>query len=275
MSDTFNFQRFSKFLKYDISRVYSNYGITLLIFICFPVLLYAFNLILGLMSFSGWNAPSQTMRLGVFFLMTMLLILFFPKNAFGYVTDKKKGSEFLLIPASTFEKFLSMLVISIIILPIIYLIGYVLVDYLLSLIDGSQSESILSLFNSKKFDSSLDFEVFTPAWFGIPMIYSTFVLNILATTLGAIFFKHNKVVKTIIAIVVLSTLASVLFMTLFYIICGTHNFALISDKINQYLANQTDKSLEFNVNLIINIVNTIEFIIFASLIYLRLKTLKH
>ena len=137
MSNTFNFSRFRKYFVYDLKRQWKNIGMLMLIFALSPVIFYMLYMFFaalfdgGLMKlFSGMSidGPSIWVRFGMAAVMITIFVMLFPSRAYGEITNKAKGSEWLMLPASRLEKFTSMMLISLIVIPLVYVVGYFLSD---------------------------------------------------------------------------------------------------------------------------------------------------
>ena len=133
MNNTFSFSRFGRFFKYDFKRWTSSYGLTLMLMSLAPVILYVITLCYSLIFSQEWGTPGLTFRVSVFCLVAVVLFITYPKNVYGYITEKRAGSMLLMIPASTLEKFLSMMLNTLIIVPAIFVGIYLAADGLICL----------------------------------------------------------------------------------------------------------------------------------------------
>ena len=120
MNNTFSFRRFGSYFAYDIRRWASSYGPTLLVMSFFPVILYTLILVYSLLFRQMWCAPSETTRIIVGCIVSAVLSLTYPASVYGFVTDKRAGSAFLMLPASRLEKFLSMILNTVVVVPMIF-----------------------------------------------------------------------------------------------------------------------------------------------------------
>lgn len=213
MSNTFNFNRFGKYFVYDLKRQWKNIGMLMLIFALFPIIFYMLYMFFaamfdgGLMKiFTGIeiDGPAGWTRFGVFVAMTTIFVMLFPSRAYGEITDKAKGSEWLMLPASRLEKFTSMMLISLVVIPFIYITVYLLSDAFVCLLDKSCGDSLMSFrINENIVDNSLVF----PAN-GFWILASTIVGNAIIFLLGGLIFKKWKVVGTALALFALEMVLS-------------------------------------------------------------------
>ena len=125
MNNTFSFRRFGSYFAYDIRRWASSYGPTLLVMSFFPVILYTLILVYSLLFRQMWCAPSETTRIIVGCIVSAVLSLTYPASVYGFVTDKRAGSAFLMLPASRLEKFLSMILNTVVVVPMIFSALYI------------------------------------------------------------------------------------------------------------------------------------------------------
>ena len=119
MKNIFKLDRFGKFLAYDLNNTWNQYGLSLLIIGLTPTIVVLLNYVMHLVFSGGESFP---FGLGVFLtivaIAVMVAIIAGPKKIYGHVTDKKAGSDYILVPASTFEKFSSMMVNVCVVIPI-------------------------------------------------------------------------------------------------------------------------------------------------------------
>ena len=146
MNNTFNFGRFSKVFAYDLHKSVQNYGLSFIVLALLPLLT---PLLYGLMSlfFSfDWQVPGLIARCVIFILAVACVSLTFAPGVYGKITDKRYGSEYLMIPASSFEKFLSMTLITAVIVPLVFTIAYGLVDLLAIGVSLAEGTPLLKFF---------------------------------------------------------------------------------------------------------------------------------
>src|SRR5574344_730878 len=233
-SDIFNFNRFGKYFTTDFKSFITRYWLSLLILSCSGVFIYIFKRILRIIfmggdDFSGdysfFGAPSRGVIFLIFLAITTITA---PKKCYGYITDKKDGTSFLLLPASRLEKYLSMLIISCIIVPLIFISMYLSIDTLICILDSHCGNPIvtINLFdaiikmnegNIVSLDDGsqvniLNLDVIKP-WMFIDDIFSI----VLFFLLGALIFKRSKIAKTLGCYLIISTLFSVLFFLPYYL----------------------------------------------------------
>lgn len=213
MDNTFKISRFEKYFVYDLKRQWKNIGMLMLIFSLFPIIFYMIYMFFAAM-FDGWlmkifigleiDGPAGGTRFGVFAVMSTIFVMLFPSRAYGEITNKEKGSEWLMLPASRLEKFTSMMLISLIVIPLVYVVVYFLSDAFVCLLDKSCGDSLMSFRINKEIGSS-DFAI--PAN-GFWILASSIVENAIVFLLGGLIFKKWKVVGTVLVLFALQIVFS-------------------------------------------------------------------
>lgn len=270
MSETFNYSRFVRFFRYDFRNVVAQYGLTFLILACAPLwveILYgAYHTILDMAH--QWSGPSIDYRIGGLAAIGIVFFCGFPAKAYGFVTEKRAGSKYLLIPASTTEKFVSMMVNCLIVLPVAFLLIYGLSDLLVSLIDPTVGKSLVGSFTERR---SMGVYVWdgdvlsgaSVAWrVTLGAVFSYFG-SILAFLLGALCFKRRKVANTFLILIGISVLLS---------------FAAIEVVNNIDMDTFDGYAPEVVVNCALNLGLSLSALFAFALgaaTFLRLKTMKH
>lgn len=213
MDNTFNFSRFGKYFVYDLKRQWKNIGMLMLIFSLFPIIFYMIYMFFAAMFDGGLmkifigleiDGPAGGTRFGVFAVMSTIFVMLFPSRAYGEITNKAKGSEWLMLPASRLEKFTSMMLISLIVIPLVYVVVYFLSDAFVCLLDKSCGDSLMSFRINKEIGSS-DFVI--PAN-GFWILASSIVGNAIVFLLGGLIFKKWKVVGTVLVLFALQMVFS-------------------------------------------------------------------
>jgi len=134
MSDTFNFKRFCNYFRFDLSRIWRRHGKTALMLGGASVILYFVWAILGLVFTLEWCSAPTLARVVGFFLV-LIAFEFFMIFLYGHVTDRKAGPDFILLPASTLEKYISLMLNVLLVVPLLFTGMYLACDYLICLID--------------------------------------------------------------------------------------------------------------------------------------------
>jgi len=216
INDTFSFKRFGKYFKYDIARIWRNHSKALLIMGLSVVILYAFSVLFSLIFKQEWSAPGIMGRTALFMAILFVVELYMTR-LYGKITEKREGSDWILVPASKAEKFVSMLIIAIFLVPLVVFGLYLVSDWLICLIDKTAGESLMThgipaLFSMiAESDNSVDLAQMgiTSSFFIISSILGN-CANFLYFLLCGIVFKKNKIVYAIAIVFGASTVLSIL-----------------------------------------------------------------
>lgn len=227
----FNFKRFGKYFASDLRSCASNYGLSMLLISLMGVIIYAGTVLMGVIINQTWEGPELGFRAAAFIMSMFVLIVAMPPKCYGHVTDRKAGSSWLLVPASRLEKYLSMLLMCIIVIPAISATVYLCLDAIICAADKTCGQSLFaaatglfrkmaetrSVITSEMISGNLQDIVDEGALFSFidqiscPWLYVDDLIGIVLTfLLGAVFFKSGKTVKTFLAIAALSTAVSII-----------------------------------------------------------------
>lgn len=294
-NDIFNFKRFGKYFGSDIRTCWANFGLSLLtISILLPIAIYIISTALKQIMTQHWSGPGFEIRLFIFIVAMFCIIVTMPVKCYGKITDKQYGSLWLNLPASRLEKFLSMVLLSCIIVPLTGAVLSLGIDGLICALDHTCGNSIVregldwirNLGETKEITLNLALESleikdaavaqniidqFSSPWLYIDEIFSI----TLPLLLGAILFKKGKTVKTFLALFALSSITSIILTPIMV--------SWTADIINT-LENATDEAVILSVfdngffrNLVL--IDTVgDLLINGGMlagIWFRIKTLKH
>lgn len=127
MNKTFDFKRFGQVLAKDWKNYFRNFGISLIVWSCIPVLFWIITLIFNVNMDNG----SRTAVIGS---LVFSVLMFVPSKVYGIANLSREGVGFAMIPATHLEKFLSMVIYCSILTPIIVGLGSWAIDTLLYLL---------------------------------------------------------------------------------------------------------------------------------------------
>ena len=134
MNNTLNINRFGKILKHDGLNFFPNLILTLAILWAIPVIIYLFS---ALMPTKDTNDAFDALsRIDLISMLENIAIIIAPARLYRYCNDSRKGIGYAMLPASTLEKFLSMIFYCVIVTPIIYVAGALAIDSILALFHG-------------------------------------------------------------------------------------------------------------------------------------------
>lgn len=273
MNNIFDIKRFGNFMMYELRRAWSNFGISALILGFLPLIFFA---VVQFVSFiftgSGVKDTAMMTTLPAFIGMMFGLILTMPVKMYGQITDKRMGSSYLMLPVSTFEKCLSMVIMCYLVAPLVICGLFALNDFLISAV-FPQAYGNSALMGVNEVMAGLARETEGLIDINLPLImFVSLGQSMLIFTLGAIFFKTAKAAKTILSLIAIDSVASSLMMA----VVGVKYKGIMNIIMNANEAEAMDfVSMIFgNLNIFINVEYFLMFAIVTSLIYFRLKTIK-
>ena len=218
MNETFNFSRFWTYFKYDLKQMWRNHSKAAILIGGASAIFYIVWVMCSLVFAQKWTSPVIEARVAVLFIAFAILELY-QVRTYGHLTEKKAGSAWLMIPASKTEKFVSMLLVTLIVIPLLFFAVYFILDGFLSLVDPTYGQALFTGFlgtYSKMIEALSAFSgsgmlpiTFTPSSLVLPMTVSMFS-NFLYFLLCGICFKKNKLVGAIAILFGISLVFSLL-----------------------------------------------------------------
>lgn len=268
MKRVFDFNRFVNYLRYDLNNLKTNYGLSLLLISSLPVIMYVLYLVMHVLMGGNWNTWVTTSIICSAIASFIALLFSMPKNLYGKLTEKKEGSAWILIPASTTEKWLSMLVVILVVIPVVFLLIYGLCTGVLALVDPVYRGVIASSGDALKgflFNSPLGMTSFT----AVAATWMDWAQNVMIMTLGAICFKKAKTTKTLLCVFAFFILLSLLSAIFF------HTISFDQDDLAKLVENWTAEKAQLFINVLLNVLEGVTFAALAGGIFWRLRTIKH
>ena len=179
MNNTFDFKRFGQVVAKDWKDYFRSFGIALIVGCSLPILSWISTLILDFEMVNG----SRSALIGVF---VFTALMFVPSKVYGNANLSREGVSFAMLPATSTEKFFSMVLYCSALTPLIVGMGSWAVDSLLTILP---------------FGGFADFVVFTKNSFGMGMLLvgrACMVLSVSAIFMfGNMVFTKRKTGKTI------------------------------------------------------------------------------
>lgn len=291
-SDTFNFQRFWKYFKFDIRHCYNTCGLTL---IAIPALIlltsYIIYVSFGMIFHEGWywQAPQEVLRMVLFVFAAVASVITMPVKCYGNLTDKNQGSLWLMLPASRTEKYISMIITTTVLSPVISTAIFLGLDAIICLLDSTAGvptikglSDIMTFFTNINYsdiiqDKYLEYGSIAEKLQQLTSIFyyiDDILIMILPFVLGAVYFKKGKVIKTFIAIAVFSIVMSIISTPI--VIAAMNNFFNEIELLKDVAAQGAMiDNLLTNLIIIDSISDALLLIALLIAIFLRIKTLKH
>ena len=194
MNNTFSIQRFGLLLKRQWLEFGKIYLISLVVVLGVILAFYGFSLSPVLREETAFDERMLHFREPLFLIFGFMFISVIASNYFAHLGQKPKTIIDLLIPASTFEKFLT----GIFFTAVLSILSYVLLFYLIDLAFIAKIRSLykndgaISYFFEKNTENQFEAIYWTPFF-----ITSVFLL-------GSIYFEKFHYIKTAICVMIFS-----------------------------------------------------------------------
>lgn len=194
MNQFFNFQRFTLLVIKHWADNKKRYGLSVLAFIGLLITWFVFTMLTGMDA----KPMGKTAQQVTFFLSLFAVGTFYASQYFNELGSRAKGINYLMVPASAFEKLLCSLLYSVLLFIIVFTACFYLVDIVMVAIANSlpgsetpqQKAGILNVFKViiLRFnqDSTINFLLF---FFSVQSVF----------LLGSVYFEKYSFIKTIIS----------------------------------------------------------------------------
>lgn len=222
MNRNFEWSRFCKVVRKDFGNIWQQAGTTLLMLTLIPLGVWLVRMALTV----GYGTIVPEARWSVIGMMVVLASGLTPSRLYRTCNLPKEGIYFAMLPASKLEKYLSMLLFSILVCPLMCLVGSIALDYLLTLLPFGpyekwlwQTDDLAELLDeyrrivaSSPTDGAgeqvcLFTKVLTPGWVVLSMVLS-YLYNAAIFIFTNIIFKKHKVLQTVLWIWLISFVVS-------------------------------------------------------------------
>ena len=127
MNNTFDFKRFGQVVAKDWKNYFRNFGISLIVWCSLPILIWIATLVMDIDMTADDRSP-------FIFILFFTVLMFAPSKVYGKANLSREGVSFAMLPATSAEKFFSMLLYCTILTPLIVGLGSWAVDSLLALL---------------------------------------------------------------------------------------------------------------------------------------------
>jgi hypothetical protein len=268
MNNTFDISRFGLLLKRQWLEFGKIYLITLGVAFGVIATFYLYSL-WPLLAYDSDHFISVNFREPLFVIFGFLFITVTASNYFAQLGQKSKTIIELLLPASTFEKFLA----GVFFTAVLSILGYIIVFYLTDLVFMSKLRAVFHDINSDRYYNygegeqqvvvdrydyifgALKREMFLP-FYAAPLFVTSIFL------LGSIYFNKYHYIKTAIAVMIFSGIAT-------YLIGKTGELLMSNRRpieMNRFIIGK-DTSAESIILLIVLALT----LVFWAITYVRLK----
>jgi hypothetical protein len=288
MNNIFNFRRFGKYFTSDIRCCAANYGLSMLLISMMGLIIYAGTIFMGLIFKGQWGGPELGFRVFTFLVCLAVFTFTMPVKCYGRISEKRFGTQWILIPASSLEKSLSMILLNAIVMPVVMCAVYFGVDAILCGLDSTCGASIagslktlIDIFLEISLATQSDLSEYPAlAHFvkqvSCPWLYADDIIQMfLITLLGTILFKKGKSAKTILFYVAITTvlgLSVTPIMSAFFKEFASMNFTADTPEAMNHIFGM---GVFRHVALFDTLSDTLINLGLIAGIYFRVKTLKH
>ncbi|MBO5420180.1 MAG: hypothetical protein J6A22_08890 [Bacteroidales bacterium] len=286
MNRIFNIKRFGRYLKSDIRSCTADYGLSLMLISLMGVIIYIGTILMGLIFNGTWEGPGVGFRLTAFAVCMFVLVVTMPVKCYGKITAKKEGSDWLMVPVAKTEKFLSMVIMTVFIVPVVSAGTYLCLDAITCAIDKTCGESLISSFGSLIVNFfGMTATVYSEAGavpglqefirqVSNPLLYVDDIIGMcLIFLLGAIVFKTGKTAKTFLAFFLITSVLGLIMTPVITHYFG--EFAVQFQTKPQMTGDIFNLGIFRHVALFDTINDTLVNLALMAGIYYRIKTLKH
>ena len=269
MNETFDIKRLGRLIKYEVINYIPNFFKSLLIFASVIAAVWVVSL----------TFDASIMQFGRAELVNALFVLAIALSPFIVYKDmnnRKKGYFYAMIPASTLEKLLSMVVLCVLIVPLLtyaVLTGTDLLLWLLSKV-GIGSFLYMDFYNPFTVGEIVDDEYL------LPYIYPVFdsilyMVNIIAyTIMFNTIFRKNKVLKTILFNISM-TFAFVILTAVVVNITTPEFWEDMFEGLVEWLDEKTDVELFGYLMTTVRCLTILMSMAFLSITYFRIKKVNY
>ena len=277
MKNVFDFKRFGKYFAYDLNNAWSNYGISALVIGLLPLIMLIFSVVFELILKGETTPMPLQVKVVLFSIAFLVVILSAPVKLYGRLTERRVGSDWLMIPASPFEKFLSMAIMLCIVLPVAVFGLFAVCDLLLGWIVPAYGGSIVrqtagDFPGAMTLVTSMNGTGITGVGV-IALVFLSWCASILPFGLGAVCFKKGKAAKTILCIFALEVILSSLLVIIFK---GGYDSGFdMGQWLGRVMGDMTAGKVQFLINLFINVSYLVVVGGLLVALFFRIKTIKH
>ena len=221
-NDIFNFRRFGKYFISDARSCTADFGLSMMLFSIMGLIIYLLFGTIRLALDGAWISADGGFRSFTFIICMCTMVISMPVKCYGKITDRKEGASWLMVPASTLEKSLSMILMTTVFVPALTMGIYFIIDMVICRMDPScgtplfeMAKDLFKLLGNFSVTAGMEMADY-PAisdftrQLSCPWLYiDDFIMVCLTFLLGAIFFRSGKTVKTLLAIFISTMIISV------------------------------------------------------------------
>ena len=231
-SNVFDFNRFCRVVYRDLQRLWRTMGTTMLVLSLMPFALWLMAAVWG------FTMPAEV-RWAVVVILVLLASIMAPSRLYRTINLRGEGIHFAMLPASKLEKWLSILLYTLLVCPLLTLVAATALDSLLALLPGHAFEGYVwqvDLFG-------LLFSELADVGFSRPLFSLTalasYVENGLLFLMTATIFKKHKVLQTFLWLYALNFVLSLVSIPLMSLV----DFISLSDGLTAWAESHSEEQL--------------------------------
>ena len=269
MNEIFDIKRLGRLIKYEVINYIPNFFKSLLIFASVIAAVWIFSLTVD----HNVCPHSRDALVGTLFILAIVLS---PFIVYKDMNDRKKGYIYAMIPASTLEKLLSMIVLCVVIVPLLAYAVLTATDLLLWLLSKVGIGSFLHMefynpFTTIKFvDDEYLQPCIYPVFDSIIYLVNLIVYSIMFNTI----FRKNKVLKTILFNISM-TFAFVILTAVVVNITTPEFWEDMFEGLVEWLDEKTDVELFGYLMTTVRCLTILMSMAFLSITYFRIKKVNY
>lgn len=269
MNEVFDIKRLGRLIKYEVINYIPNFFKSLLIFASVIAAVWIFSLTVD------FNACPHSRALLVNVLFVLAIVLS-PFIVYKDMNDRKKGYIYAMIPASTLEKLLSMIVLCVVIVPLLAYAVLTATDLLLWLL----SKAGIGPFLHMEFYNPFTAVKLVDDEYLLPHIYPVFdsiiyFVNLIAyTIMFNTIFRKNKVLKTILFNMAMS-FAFVILTAVVLNVTTPEFWEDMFEGLVEWLDEKTDVELFGYMMTTVRCLTILMSMAFLSITYFRIKKVNY
>lgn len=185
----------------DFKNIIKEHGLSLLSVGLMPLYIFIISVIFKLGGGEEGFSVTTDLASVIASFVYIMAFLTMPIMFYGKVTDKKKGAQYIMLPASHAEKFVSMFLNAIIVFPVAIVALYLLTDWALAAIFPKEIEgALISWLGHEAAVLSAEDGNFTLKITGLNFFLPLMVSS--AGLAGGLIYKKSKVAKTFMTCVI-------------------------------------------------------------------------
>lgn len=207
MNRIFNFSRFARLFRYECLNYFPRHMKGMLIYSGMIVFLWLFSCLFE------HDMPNRTLYVEALFYIAISLAPYF---VYGEFNHRKKGYIYAILPASVFEKYLSMLLMCLVVIPVATYLLLTLTDTALYCLSFAGVGGFVGLELYNPFTDS-----FLYTFYDGPVNTPIIVTPILFTMMSNAMFRKYKIINSLIVLLLLCIIALCCFVLFYFVILGS------------------------------------------------------